>query len=198
MRNFGRFAILTVMSFLGGAAAFLFLQTSSRADAKAQEKQEEPKTVQSNRFELVDKKGKVKGVWTVNDDGAPVYVMFDGSGKPRLVMAVVASEVGMVINDKKGSPALAFAFAEDSEARVVALKDGEGNPRCVLAYTKDETGVVLNDDKEKTALSMVVQKAGPRSVSVADKEGTVRAKLHITKGEAALDVYDKEGKKLEK
>lgn len=104
-------------------------------------------TVKTERLEIVDAKGAVRGVAATTDDGDIVLALTDKAGKPRI--AVVVADDGtpsVALIDGKEQPVLAMAINEDSTA-AFNLQDTKGTVRGAL--TIDEDGVVQLERYDK-------------------------------------------------
>jgi len=117
--------------------------------------------VRAQKFELVDAKGKLRGVLSVLSDGSPQLALFDAKGRPRAGLVVLSDRLpALLLGDEKGYRARLMLDADGSPGLV--LSDEQGNTRAVVGVTNLET-----------ARTGATQKTAESSLMLFDKEGKV-------------------------
>jgi hypothetical protein len=85
----GTIAIALISGVIGGTGANLFLVgTPASAERTAQE----TKIIRAEKFEVVDKNGRVRGELGLRHDGVPVLRLYDEDGNPRVGFSPKADE----------------------------------------------------------------------------------------------------------
>ena len=108
----------------------------------------ETKVVKAQKFELIDKEGKVRAALSVKDDGEPSLSLIDSDGTTR-------AEVFLV----DGCP-------------VLAIRDKVGKTRAALtASPAGNAGLVLLDKDEKERASFGLDFDGSPKMEIRDKAG---------------------------
>ena len=72
----------------GGVSSQFLAGTPVLAEKTAQE----PQVIRAERFEVVDKNGKVRGELGLRSDGVPVLRLYDEDGAPRVGLSPKADE----------------------------------------------------------------------------------------------------------
>src|SRR5262245_16011227 len=81
VQQMGTVALALVSGFLGGTMSNQFLAgTPVLADNPSQE----TKIIRAERFEVVDKTGRVRGELGLRSDGTPILRLYDEEGNPRV------------------------------------------------------------------------------------------------------------------
>ncbi len=95
--------------------------------------------VRTERLEVVNSKGEVRGVVTCTDEGDPMVALTDGKGKPRYAVLVDAKTgtPSIALMGSGDEPVLAIAVNEDNSA-AFNFQDKAGAVRGTLVI--DETG----------------------------------------------------------
>ena len=107
------------------------------------------KVVTAQRFDLVDKSGKLRGQWGFAQEGPPGFWLMDEKGIARVVMGLYPDGSGhMGLQDKQGQMIqLARAFGSDevpflifkhkgSDSMIMGLNSGDQAP-FLMHYEKD-------------------------------------------------------------
>lgn len=87
-------------------------------------------TVRTQRLEIVDSAGNLRGVWTIGSEGLPVMAFTDARRKVRITLAVTKSGApSIVLTDAKDVNVLAMAVSDDSSAAInfAKGKDARGD-----------------------------------------------------------------------
>lgn len=70
-----------ISGLVGGAVSSPFLAGTPVFAEKALQ---EPKVIRAEKFEVVDKNGKVRGELGLRSDGTPILRLYDEDGNPRV------------------------------------------------------------------------------------------------------------------
>jgi len=85
--------------------------------------QNEVPIVRASKFELVDKKGTVRGSMKIEDDGAAVFRLMDESGTIRVKLAADQEGSGLVLLDGATNPGI-HALTTNKETFLTLSKEG--------------------------------------------------------------------------
>jgi hypothetical protein len=113
-------AELIVLATIGGA----IWATAKPTNAVQKNAQE---VIRAQRFEVVDSKGKLRGVLATQDNGDPILTMLDSKGDPVINVAIVDKTPGITIGKKPGSgDGIVLAIGDDgSKALLFEQKKGK-------------------------------------------------------------------------
>lgn len=133
-----------VFGFVG---AFLFYTFQVRFISSAEAVQE--KVLSAQRFDLVDKNGKLRAQLGFAKEGPPGFWIMDEKGTPRVVMGLYPDSTGHIgIQDKQGQMIqLVRSYGPDevpfsifkhrgSDAMIIGLNSGNQTP-FLMYYDKD-------------------------------------------------------------
>jgi hypothetical protein len=81
-----------ISGLVGGVVASPFLAGTPVFAEKAFQ---EPKVIRAEKFEIVDKNGRVRGEFGLRSDGTPVLRLYDEDGIPRVGFSPKADEGNM-------------------------------------------------------------------------------------------------------
>lgn len=149
IRRNGRYLGLGLAAALGGIVV-LFVVAGQMLATGARE------VVSAKQFVLKDDRGAVRGVWTVEQDGATRLVLNDRDESPRLRLGVVEG----------GAPGLAFV-------------DGSAQSRVVLGLLPDETSNLVFADRAGRARAVFGLSRDNASLVFADQNGATRAGIGV-------------------
>lgn len=121
-----------------------------------------PEEVQARSFRLVDGTGKVRGEWTLREDGNPSFALLDADQRKRYEIVLKGDEQLFVrMRDRK------------DVARITHIVDG------------DHAHLLLTDRHQKPRVQMAVARSGAPSLVFIHKDGQMPAGLGIhANGEA--------------
>jgi hypothetical protein len=130
-------------------------------------------TLVVHRLELRDKAGKLRGVWTVEDD-VPGLTLYDTDGTPRAGLGVLADSPLLTLSDTAGKTRAMLSVAADGPA--LTLYDSARKTRAVLDVGAKGPRLWLYDAAEETRAGLIVLADGPM-LALYDAAGKVRAWL---------------------
>ncbi len=107
--------------------------------------------IRANRFELVDKAGKVRGVFGFTDDGMPNLALVDDRGDPVTIRAqLILDEEGpaLALYDMTGTQRIVMS-TKDSGAASLKVKDARGSLKYCVLLDKDGAIKIRSFDSQK-------------------------------------------------
>jgi hypothetical protein len=157
---------------------------------------EDPKTVDAERFLLRDKAGEIRAAWAVQEDGSPIFELFDEQGR-----SAVAFGYHKGLGDR---PSLVFYNGEQADLAVgygdedsvgLNIYDKNGIRTSVSVMQKSgNAGAFVYDRRGKLRSSVAVSSDDTPSVGLSDGEATLRAAIALSlDGRPFLNIYDKKG-----
>jgi hypothetical protein len=150
----------------------------------AQKTCEQTPVVRAERFEVVDKDGKLRATLGIGAEGATGLVLPDGlvltdkNGQPRASLGLAADGApGLMLYDPGLRYRVALDVAPDG-APALALAGKEGRTRAELILpTEGGPGLVLYDPGLHPRMTLDVSADGTPSVLLVGKDGTVLRKI---------------------
>ena len=121
MTNRTRFtAELIVLATIGGA----IWATAKPTNAVPKNAQD---VLRAQRFEVLDSKGKVRGVLATQDNGDPILTLLDRKGDPIVNVAIIDKISGITLGKSPGSgDGIVLAVGDDgSKALLMEQKKGK-------------------------------------------------------------------------
>jgi hypothetical protein len=142
-----RFLILCLVSALAAfSGAFVSIRLASPAQAAAQSQPSTAPVVRTQRLELVDKTGRLRGTLSVTDKGGAGLALFTSAGEEMVYVG--ADELANLnpaidfFDGKHGTARLALGVEKDGLPSV-KLADAEGRIRLGLILTGSESGPLI-------------------------------------------------------
>ena len=146
------------LSFLtSGILAATLALGAERLLGPATHAQDLPAVIQSQRFELVDSSGMVRGVFGMEPSG-PMLRLVDQSGQIRVVLQqTVEGTYAIGINDPDGTPRFGVGTTPREGGFIgLSIRDGSGAIRSRIFASDDgtETGFQVQDPPAKLRAEM--------------------------------------------
>src|SRR5712692_8737214 len=160
--------VAVVAGLVGSVVSSWFLMGSP---VFAQKAPQHEKVLQAEKFEVVDRDGKLRAVLGTDPSGSVNLLLYDRAGKQG------AGQFGMLPNGNSG----------------LLLYDQAGKIRATLQLLDGEPSLDLSGKDEKPRVQLFTTDGEPR-LRLLDQAGKLRAALGIFDGEPGLSFLDKEGK----
>ena len=180
MRQTGNRTMLIVALMagaLGGAASARVWPAP--ASAFAAQAQQLLTSISAKQFEVMDDQGNMRARLNVSGEGMAHLGLYDQQGVERAALVVTKEGTSMLaLSGDDGKPRLAVHVAANHGPAAFSLLNPDGTTGAELIMNKDQ-----------------------RSLLLADGKGGARVRLQAdlaASGEAALTIYDKNGKPLRK
>lgn len=100
--------------------------------AFAQKTPQQAKVIQAEKFELVDRGGKIRGALGVTPEDKVVLILFDKSEKGGILLSVVNGSPSLIVYDKERKARAILSFGSDEEPQL-ALYDRKGALGALMA-----------------------------------------------------------------
>lgn len=143
---------------------------------------EQAKVIQAERFEVVDKDGKVRAMFGFEDDREPRLALYDKDGTSSATLAPFF----LVISDQNDKTSAALS--------PLGLGVGQGKTRATwLGLFDGEPDLTLYDKQGKTRAGLGLADGEPH-LGLFDENGKIRAWLMLSHGEPSLVLSDKDEK----
>jgi hypothetical protein len=123
-----KFGLSLAAGFLGGALALLVFQGPVVVAEETPPARATPSVVSAEEFRLMDKQGRLRGLFSFSADGEPYLTLIDQQDTRR-VWVGLAAETGMAIRDV------------DGKTRVFLSLDQDGLPSLVVRDRKHQSKV---------------------------------------------------------
>ena len=203
---------LTLVAALVGGALSGYFFAARTVDAAAAA----PKLVTAQKFMLVDRHGKTRGVFNVTPKGVAEIAVYDGTGTLRAGLGVGAegapalglygrdgkpsAEVGLtrgvarvVLFGENGKPQASLGVAPDGQSGL-GLMDKEGNPRASIIVQTDGTPTLRLADEHRGRIGMDMTPDGRPGLALVGNDGKTRASLTLnTDGAGARTLFNAAG-----
>lgn len=171
----------TVAGFLGGLGAHWALNA---APAVVQKTWDLPPVIRAERFEVVDRDGKLRATLGTGSTGAPGLVLSDGlvlidnNGQPRANLGLAADGApGLMLYDPGLRYRIALDVAPDG-APALALASKEGRTRAELVVPSEGgPSLILYDTRLQPRVTLDVSTAGVPTLLLTGQNGTVLGRV---------------------
>jgi hypothetical protein len=179
------FRLLGSLMLAGLAALGLIAQAPART----------AKTVEAERFILVDQAGKTRAGFAVARDGNIGLRLTDTAGTTRLAFEVQANgEPWVTLSDSQGHRRVAMVVNPDGSPGF-SLLDVAEKARLGMSASDKGAAILFGDGTGKVRASVGVAPSGSASVGLADADGEMRAILIVMPDATGhLRFYSKDGK----
>ncbi|MFH1021999.1 MAG: hypothetical protein V1809_01255 [Planctomycetota bacterium] len=195
VKRFNRWLLVAVGVAVGGwwllGAGGLRHGLSTAQAAEGGGKEE--KIVRANGFVLEDINGNTRASMTLDKEGGPSMILFDGAGKAGAIIAMIQNEPSICLygnNSKSG-----ILLNVDKFGSSINLSDEKGNIRVDLAVTKYGPALNLSDEKGVRREMLGVDKNQP-FLYFRDENQKERVVLIVTKEGPELILNDENGKSI--
>ena len=118
----------------------------------------EPKTVRAERFELLDDKGRVRGVLGMKGESA-LLLLADEKAQSRCSLSATKDGSGLTLSDEHGKGDLHLVTGKEGSA--IVLEDANGKSRLEISVLRDAPEVWLSDADQNARAILRVGKDGP-------------------------------------
>ncbi|MCS6926253.1 MAG: hypothetical protein NZ578_10190 [Candidatus Binatia bacterium] len=181
-RQYGGLLLGTILAgFIGGIGASWVLHS---APTWAQKTCELPAVIRAERFEVVDRDGKLRATLGTGSTGAPGPVLSDGlvlidnNGQPRANLGLAADGApGLMMYDPGLRYRIALDVAPDG-APALALASKEGRTRAELVLPSEGgPGLILYDARLQPRVTLDVSSAGLPALVLTGQNGTVLGRM---------------------
>lgn len=160
---------------LGGAASARVWP--GPASASAAQSQQMLTSISARQFEVMDDQGNLRARLNVSGEGMAHLGLYDQQGVERAALVVTREGASMLaLSGDDGKPRLTAQVAVNQGAAAFSLINPDSTTGAELMMNKDQRSVLLADSKGNTRVRL--------------QAGTAPG------GEAALTIYDKNGKPL--
>jgi hypothetical protein len=172
-------------SFVGGAFShWLFFGTSATYAQPAREVPAATKTITAERFNVVNKKGKIRATLTTDQHGEPILAFFDTGGKVRAQLNTISDgSAGLTLNGKNGRQRVSLWSLVDARAGLWLY--GNRNPKANLslyAWPEGTSAMTISNESGKIVWSTGAQAPSTRSTTpVAPKTITKMSEAQINR-----------------
>lgn len=145
--------------------------------------------LRATRFELIDKTGRVMGVFGSSDGKTPQLELRDVAGTPRAYIGIRESngEPEFMLNGKDGKRRAWLSLTSVGGANLMLIDNKERARINMLTTPEGDPFVHMLDANEVGRASYGITNDGVPMLELHDAEGSVRAALHVEKdGKGAL------------
>lgn len=154
-------AILSIMGVLAAGSLLLGLTSGP------------PKIIEAEQIQLKDNQGRVRGLWSIQPNGATGIAFLSTNGKPRVTLAI----------QQNGAPQIELFDRQDRLRVALAL------------FSNDFSGLSLFDRQKNPRVSLYVDPDGSPKLSLLDKEKRVRSAFGVLQDDTPyLNMHDQKKK----
>lgn len=142
--------------------------------------------VRARRFEIVDKKGNVRGAIGADEgDGASYFVLKDREGRNRVQIIVEPSGLAAVaLRDEQDRQAIALTLDPDRIAALAAW-DRQNNERASLGLAPNgQPSLTLSDEENKERAGLALADDGTPFLTLGNEEEQKQVSLRVPQKQA--------------
>jgi hypothetical protein len=156
-------AVMGVMSLAGSFGAVYMLQ-GGPVNAAADN------VVSGSEFRLVDGKGKLRSLMTVDKEGDLLFTMLDAKENVRMTQTVGNDgSASIVLSNSEGKPRMSLTSSADQPGAFTVF-DSKGQASAVLAIGSDDFPL-LTISREGSSTIMGINKGGKGLLALSDAAG---------------------------
>ena len=191
--NRNQYALLLMMSMIislvGGAISSWLLMGEP---VFAQKTTQHQKVIRVEKFELVDKNGKVWAEFEVDAIyRGPVLSFLDNKSNVRAEFSLILGSPTITFRDKDSKKRMTIELL-DSGAPIIKFKDNNGGRRMVLSARNAGSGLEVYQNTGKRVVAMVASPNGGGGVMLYDKNGTERGSFGLRDNNPKLNLTSRD------
>lgn len=154
-----------------------------------------PKTVQAERFDLLDSDGKIRVQIGAATGGVPSVALYDAHGKPRAILAIDNSGTPALILTDDATKATAMLAMDSKGGTTLSVTDGAAAQRLrVNVDAAGLSGISLFGKGGKNGVVISAGETGAVGLTMLDRNLGFRAMYTLdVDGEPGIQLKDKAG-----
>ena len=183
-------------SFVGGAFShWLFFDTSAVHAQRVRNAPAAVKKITAERFELVDSKGNIRGLFSTSPEGLPILAIYGKDNKSNASLSVTPDGSAQFTACAQGRVCLSVGSLANGSG-TLRLYDKNGRIPLALYSDARDTGLVLYNSKGKARTMLMLAKNETPSLQMFDANGQTRNFTGMSLGKPCMFLFGPDGSPL--